>query len=78
MISRCVKAYIAEGEQALQPKVRPGNQFAAVHVSKNLSELERLQLMVVKLEVENERLKKDIGWKELMQTRNSLPNKAGV
>ena len=28
------------------------------HVSKNLSELERLRLMVAKLEIENERLKK--------------------
>ena len=36
----------------------PGNPFAALHVSKNLSELERLRLMVAKLEIENERLKK--------------------
>ena len=58
MISHWVKAYIAEGETGIQPKVRPGNRFAALHVSKNLSELERLRLMVAKLEIENERLKK--------------------
>ena len=58
MISHWVKAYIADGEAGIQPKVRPGNKYAALHVSKNLSELERLQLMVAKLEVENERLKK--------------------
>ena len=40
------------------PKGHPGNHFAALHVSKNLSELERLRLMVAKLEIENERLKK--------------------
>ena len=58
MISHWVKAYIADGVAGIQPKVRPGNKFAALHVSKNLSELERLRLMVAKLEVENERLKK--------------------
>ena len=58
MISHWVKAYIADGVAEIQPKVRPGNRFAALHVSKNLSELERLRLMVAKLEIENERLKK--------------------
>ena len=50
--------FIAEGESAFIPKGHPGNRFAALHVSKNLSELERLRLMVAKLEIENERLKK--------------------
>ncbi len=58
MICRWVKEYIAEGEAAFIPKGHPGNPFAALHVSKNLSELERLRLTVAKLEVENERLKK--------------------
>ena len=58
MISHWVKAYIAEGEVGIQPKIRPGNKFAALHVSKNFSELDRLRLMVAKLEIENERLKK--------------------
>ena len=58
MICRWVKEYIAEGELAFIPKGHPGNPFAALHASKNLSELERLRLMVAKLEIENERLKK--------------------
>ena len=58
MICRWVKEYIAEGETAFIPKGHPGNHFAALHVSKNLSELDRLRLMVAKLEIENERLKK--------------------
>ena len=58
MICRWVKKYIAEGETSFIPKGHPGNPFVALHVSKNLSELERLRLMVAKLEVENERLKK--------------------
>ena len=58
MICRWVKEYIAEGESSFIPKGHSGNHFAALHVSKNLSELERLRLMVAKLETENERLKK--------------------
>ena len=58
MICHWVKKYIAEGEPSFIHKGHPGNKFAALHVSKNLSELERLRLMVAKLEIENERLKK--------------------
>ena len=58
MICRWVKEYIAERESAFIPKGHPGNPFAALHTSKKLSELERLRLIVTKLEIENERLKK--------------------
>ena len=58
MICKWVKRYIAEGESSFVHKGHPGNPFAALHVSKNLSETERLRLMVAKLEIENERLKK--------------------
>lgn len=58
MICRWVKRYIAEGESSFVNKQPPGNPYAALHTSKNLSEVERLRLMVAKLEIENERLKK--------------------
>ena len=58
MIGKWVKKYIAEGDSSFVHKGHPGNPFAALHVSKNLSEVERLRLTVAKLEVENERLKK--------------------
>lgn len=58
MICRWTKEYISDGEAGLQPKPRPGNRFAALHRSKILPEVERLQLMVAKLEIENARLKK--------------------
>lgn len=45
--------YIAEGGFAIVPKGDPGNPFAALYVSKNLSELEKLWLMGAKLEIEN-------------------------
>ena len=58
MICRWTKEYLAGGEVGLTPKVRPGNKFAALHRRKNLSELERLRLLVAKQEIEIARLKK--------------------
>lgn len=58
MICRRVKEYIAERGSAFIPKGHPVNPFAVLHISKNLSELKRLRLLVAKLEIENERLKK--------------------
>ena len=55
-----VKKYTVEGEDSFTLKKRPENPFSALHTSKNLSEIERLRLIVAKLEIENERLKKDI------------------
>ena len=56
MVSRWVRIYLEEGETALES--HNGNPYAALHTSKSLSEIERLKLMVAKLEVENARLKK--------------------
>lgn len=56
LISEWVKRYLEDGEDSLETK--KGNPYAALHRSKNLSEVERLRLMVAKQEVEIERLKK--------------------
>lgn len=54
-----IRRYQAGGEEALNPdKLHPGNSFSALHTSKSLSENERLTLLVEKLQIENERLKK--------------------
>lgn len=58
MLCRWVKKYMAEGESSFVHKGHSGNPFAALHSSKSLSEIDRLRLMVAKLEIENERLKK--------------------
>ena len=58
MISRWTKEYLAGGEAAFEPKPRPGNRFAALYRSKNLSEVERLRLLVAKQEIEIARVKK--------------------
>ena len=58
LVSSWVKKYLKEGAQGLEPKARPGNKFAALHRSKELSEVERLRLIVAKQEIEIARLKK--------------------
>ena len=56
LISSWVKRYLQDGEEALEP--HNGNPYAALHRSKNLSEVDRLKLLVAKQEVEIARLKK--------------------
>ena len=54
-----INRYREGGVNALNPeKLHPGNRFAALHSSKSLNENERLLMMVEKLQIENERLKK--------------------
>ena len=56
MLSSWVGKYLDGGEIALAGK--SGNPYAALHTSKNLSEEERLRLIIAKQEVEIARLKK--------------------
>lgn len=58
MLWKWIDAYLEHGEAGLEPKARRGNPFAALHISKNLSELDRLRLENAKQKVEIERLKK--------------------
>jgi len=54
-----IRRYRSGGEETLNPeKLHPGNHFSALHSCKSLSEKERLMLLVEKLQIENERLKK--------------------
>ena len=56
LLSNWIKRYLEDGEEALE--AHNGNPYAALHASKNLSEVERLRLIVAKQEVEIARLKK--------------------
>ena len=56
LVAEWVKRYLQDGDEALEP--RNGNPYAALHRSKNLSQVERLRLLVAKQEVEIARLKK--------------------
>ncbi len=58
MIRRWIRAYLEFGEEGLQSKKKTGNRFSALHTSKSLTEVDRLKLIVMKQEIEIERLKK--------------------
>jgi transposase-like protein len=53
------RRYLQGGIEALNPtKLHTGNPYAALHTAKELSVEERQRLEILKLRVENERLKK--------------------
>ena len=56
LLSSWVTKYQEDGEEALIP--HQGNRFAALHISKSLTEMEQLKLIVAKQEIEIARLKK--------------------
>jgi transposase-like protein len=58
MICHWVRQYQEDGEEGLQSRKRKGNPYAALTTSKSITEIERLRLLVVKQEIEIERLKK--------------------
>lgn len=58
LICDWVRRYQESGEKGLQAKKRAGNPYAALYTSKSLTEVERLRLLVIKQEIEIERLKK--------------------
>lgn len=58
MLWNWIHKYQEGGEDALENKPKTGNRYAALHTSKNLSEIEQLRLTVLKQQIEIERLKK--------------------
>lgn len=58
MIRIWVQKYLDRGESALENQKKTGNHFSALHTSKSLSEVDRLKLIIMKQEIEIERLKK--------------------
>lgn len=57
MLHGWIQKYLDGGEAALEKTRKTGNRFSALHTSKNLTEIERLKLTVVKQQVEIARLK---------------------
>ena len=67
-----VETYRNEGIKGFSSKVgkhKKGNPYAALHVKKNLTEIERLRLELAKKEVECERLKKGYSVKGVGQRK---------
>lgn len=57
-VKRWIYRFLKDGEEGLINKKKTGNQFAALHSSKSLTEVERLRLELLKRDIEIERLKK--------------------
>ena len=60
MLHNWIRKYLEHGESALENKKKTGNHFSALHASRNLTQVKRLELTVAKQKVEIARLKKDI------------------
>lgn len=58
MLHNWIRKYLEHGEAALENKKKTGNHFSALHASRNLTQVERLELTVAKQKVEIARLKK--------------------
>ena len=57
-IERWVKGYLSKGKEGLINQKKTGNRYVALYTSKNLSEIEKLKLELMKKDIEIERLKK--------------------
>ena len=57
-ISTWIRKYLKDGEVGLENEKKTGNKFSALHISRGLSETDRLKPIIAKQEVEIVRLKK--------------------
>lgn len=58
MITNWIKSYKENGFEGLKAKKKPGNPLSSLMNKKELSDIEKLELEIMKLRIENERLKK--------------------
>ena len=58
MFNNWIKKYLEFGEQGLENKKKPGNPLAKYNNKRQLSNIEKLEYEIMKLRIENERLKK--------------------
>ncbi|WP_323617011.1 helix-turn-helix domain-containing protein [Erysipelothrix rhusiopathiae] len=57
-INGWIDRFMRDGKEGLKNKRKTGNHFSALHTSKSLTEIERLQLEILKRDIEIARLKK--------------------
>ncbi|MCM1131711.1 MAG: helix-turn-helix domain-containing protein [Roseburia sp.] len=69
MIRKWVSEYLGKGIAGLENKRKPGNPLQKYQARKELTEIERLEYEVLKLRIENERLKKGYTTKEADQAK---------
>ena len=58
MYNNWLKKYLEQGEVGLENKKKPGNPLSKYMNKKQLSDIEKLEYVNMKLRIENERLKK--------------------
>ncbi|WP_181950063.1 helix-turn-helix domain-containing protein [Erysipelothrix piscisicarius] len=58
-INGWIDRFMRDGKEGLKNKKKTGNHFSALHTSKSLTEIERLQLEILKRDIEIARLKKE-------------------
>lgn len=75
MICNWIKRYRENGIKGLENKRRPGNPLAKYQAKKELTEIEKLEYEVLKLRIENERLKKGYTAKEADQAKQKKSSK---
>ena len=68
MLRNWIIKYNQDGEDSLINKKKPGSHMLKYYVTKNFkSREEELEYENMRLRIENERLKKDTLWKEIVQ-----------
>ena len=69
MICNWIKKQRENGIKGLENKRKPGNQLVKYQARKELTEIEKLEYEILKLRIENERLKKGYTKKEANQAK---------
>lgn len=75
MICIWIKKYNSEGMKGLENKRKPGNPLSKYSNKKELTETEKLEYEILKLRIENERLKKGYTSKEADLAKQKKSNK---
>lgn len=78
MIGNWVVRYSKDGIKGLENKRNPGNPLAKYSNRKELTEIEKLEYEVLKLRIENERLKKGYTKKEADQAKEKKSSKKNM
>ncbi len=78
MICNWIKKYRENGIKGLENKRKPGNQLVKYQARKELTEIEKLEYEVLKLRIENERLKKGYTKKEADQAKGKKSSKKNM
>ena len=78
MVRKWVGLYLAKGIKGLENKRKPGNQLVKYQARKELTEIEKLEYEILKLRIENERLKKGYTKKEADQAKQKKSSKKNM